>query len=205
MHIFMTHVKCEKPSNQRCLPAMHIYTCERCTWYEERNRSLLYVVKMCDAASVIVKVSWKGLESESYCLNIESDKQKKQPLWEKLHGHNVSKSTSSFYKCNHLVLALTGTVKHNIPLREYLSRLSASWESGYSRTSHSNTMPIHGSLPPTLLCHAKWCHLPFQVLRICLYTVGFRGFIKCKWGGGGGGAFLKKARINLPCDLSFLI
>lgn len=87
---------------------------------------------------------------------------------------------------------LWGTFKHNIPLREYLSRLSASWESGYSRISHLNTMPIHGSLPPTLLRHAKWCRLPFQVFRICLYTCQIqkpqtcevqscKDFLKCKW------------------------
>lgn len=49
-----------------------------------------------------------------------------------------------------------GTGKHRTPLREYFSRLSASSESDYSRISHLNMMPIHSSLLPTLLCHAKW-------------------------------------------------
>lgn len=61
---------------------------------------------------------------KSYCLNIGSDKQKKQPLWEKLNNRNVSKSTSSSNKCNHLVRALMG--HHNIALRDCFSRLSAS-------------------------------------------------------------------------------
>lgn len=158
MHIFVR----SKLTND-AVPAIHIYTC---TWYRERNRSLLYVVKMCAAASVIVKVSWKGLKSKSYCLNIGSDKQKNNH-----YGKNctvIMCPNQQAHSINVITWFLRGTVKHNIPLREYLSRLSASWESGYSRTSHSNTMPIHGSLPTTLLCHAKWCLLSYQVLRIWL-------------------------------------
>lgn len=114
-----------------CNFAIHIYILDACEWLHLYRR-ILYVVKMCATASVIFKFAWKGLGPESCHLNIGSDKQKKQPLWEKRHNHNVSKSTSSAYKCNHLVRALRGTVKHNIPLREHFSRLSAFWDSGYS-------------------------------------------------------------------------
>ena len=64
---------------------------------------------------------------------------------------------------------LWGTGKHSIPLRDYLSRPSASSESDYSRISHLNTMPIHSSLLPTLLCHAKWCQLPWSMQNLFVY------------------------------------
>lgn len=48
-----------------------------------------------------------------------------------------------------------GTSKHNIPLRDDLSRLSASSQLGYSRVSHLNTTPLCSSLPPNIASSCK--------------------------------------------------
>lgn len=76
--------------------------------WEMRYRTVLCVVKMCGTASAIFKVSWWGLGSKSCRFNIGSDKQKRQPLWEKQNNHNVSKSTSSLCKRDDSGRALMG-------------------------------------------------------------------------------------------------
>lgn len=192
----MTRAECEKWEN-RCLLSfvscsfeMHIYivqACERRAYMRRETRG------SCTLSKCVLQQVWylkfhekgSGLNHIAWIL----DQTSKRNNHDGRNGTIAMCQNQQAHPINVITCLglLWGTDKHNIPLRDCLSRLSASSESGYSGISHSNTMPIHRSLPPTLLCHAKWCQLPWSIQNVSdseastCEVQSCEDFLKCKW------------------------
>lgn len=91
------------------------------------------LVRFCMLSKHVVEQVWylkfdeKGSSLNHLAEILDQTSKSNNCYGKKLHNHNVSKSTSSSYKCNHLVGAHMW--QNSIPLREYVNRLSTSWKS----------------------------------------------------------------------------
>lgn len=86
---------------------------------KRRNRMVLYVVKMCATASLIFKVSWRGLGSQSSCLTFGSDSNH----YGKKNWTTIMIQNQQVHPSNPIAWC---TDKHNIPLRDGF-RISGVW------------------------------------------------------------------------------
>lgn len=110
--------------------SIHIVeACEECSLGQRGAAGCCMASKFAPQQVCYLKFHEKrGLELNHIASILDQTSKRNSLSRGKVHSHNVSKSTSSSYKCDHLVRALMRPPLNTIHHLERLSTLSASWE-----------------------------------------------------------------------------